>query len=169
VANVKAGRRRLFHYALVLAGCTGSGGVSSSNERPEYETLARQFGRHVVTGNWGAAYALTTAEFQQAVSQEQLMASYDELMRQIREDEPTFLPNTVDPGYGVLPSNEEEAREIYDLVIVPPRDTWKAWLGVDIGSSSDGSTVDRGVDAWLLIVEQAGQLKIGHVNFEFID
>jgi hypothetical protein len=27
----------------------------------------------------------------------------------------------------------------------------------------------RSIDAWVLIVEDAGQLRIGHVNFEFMD
>jgi hypothetical protein len=168
VATIKPGWSRQLLYALAVAGCAGSGDSASSDERPEYEELARQFGRHVLTGDWAAAHGLTTSEFQQAVSQEQLMAQYDELVQQMRADDPEFQANTIAPGFGVLPSNEEEAREIYDLVVVPARDTWKAWLGVDIGAG-DGTTVDRGVNAWMLIVEQAGTLRIGHVNFEFID
>ncbi|MGH7467862.1 MAG: hypothetical protein ACRENP_07710 [Longimicrobiales bacterium] len=145
MTNARTVRSRLL-YILALAGCTGSGDAASSGERPEYEALARQFGRHVVTGDWAAAYALTTSEFQQAVPREQLRASYDDLVRQMREDEPAFQANTVQPDYGVLPADETEARESYDLVVVPPRNTWKAWMGVQIGSGT-GTTVDRGVNA----------------------
>jgi ABC-type glycerol-3-phosphate transport system substrate-binding protein len=169
MANLRCGTLGLLVSALAFAGCTGASDAATSGaERAEHEALAQRFGQHIVNGDWAAAYGMTTSQFQEAVSQAQLQAAHDDLVRQMREDEPGFSANTVQVDFGVLPANEEEARQTYDITVVPPRDTWKAWLAAGVGSG-DGTTIERGVDAWLLIVEQSGQLKIGHVNFEFID
>ncbi len=167
MANFRSAASGVLLSLVALAGCAGSDRASSGDQR-EYEVIGRQFGQHIVGGDWAAAYGMTTGEFQQAVSLDQLQASYHDLVRQMREDEPDFEANTIQIDFGELPGNEQEARETFDIVVVPPQKSWKAWIATGIGSG-DGTTIRRGVDAWLLLVEQAGQLKIGHVNFEFID
>jgi hypothetical protein len=164
MAKLQSGTTGLLLSLLILAGC----GASADANNAEYEKVAQRLGQYVVNGDWNGVYAMTTNEFRQAVPLEQLQASYDDLVRQMREDEPQYAANTVQVDIGVLPANEEEARQGYDIVAVPPKNTWKAWMSSGIGSG-DGTTIHRGVDAWLLIVEQAGKLRIGHVNFEFID
>ena len=68
----------------------------------------------------------------------------------------------------MLPEDEAEAKQTYDITLVPPRATWQAWLSAGIGFG-DEQGIERGSDAWLLIVADLGQLKIGHVNFEFME
>jgi hypothetical protein len=148
------------------AGSSRAGG--EEEERPEYRDLTQRFGEAVLRGDWAAAYAMTTATFHGAVGQAQLQAQYENLLREIREDEPGFQPNRVIADFGVLPSNETEAKETYDILMVPPQATWKAWTAAGIGFGDDQGIV-QGIDARLLIVDDGGQLKIGWVRFEFMD
>jgi hypothetical protein len=156
--------------AVVPAGCNaGPGSADAASEpRAEYEAVGQQFGEHVLKGDWAAAYAMTTGAFQGAVSQARLKAAYDELLRQIRADDPMFRPNRVETDFGSLPEDEAEARTLYDIAVVPPKSTWKAWIATGIGFG-DEQGIERGIDAWMLIVDVAGELKIAHVNFEFMD
>lgn len=154
--------------AVASAGCGGDAGEAEGSERAEYEAIARQFGEHVLKGDWAAAYAMTTSQFRGAVPQARLKADYDDLLRQIRQDDPGFQPNRVEADFGTLPTDEAEAKDTYDILMVPPKATWRAWMASGIGFG-DEQTILRGIDAWLLIVDDLGQLKIAHVDFEFMD
>jgi hypothetical protein len=164
-------RRTLVLWAALAAGC-GSGAASDaeerSDERAAHEALARQFGEHVLRGDWAAAYAMTTGQFRGAVPQSQMRADYENLLREIRSDDPAFQPNRVEADSGTLPSDEAEAKDTYGIRLVPPRASWRAWMSAGIGFGNDQG-IERGIDAWLLIVDDLGQLKIAHVDFEFMD
>ena len=156
--------------AVLSAGCGAGPGSAdaTTDDRAEYEAIGQQFGQHVLNGDWAAAYAMTTGAFHGAVPQARLKAAYDDLLRQIRADDPTFRPNRVETDFGSLPTDEAEAKSIYDIAVVPPMSTWKAWIATGIGFG-DEQGIERGIDAWMLIVDDVGELRIAHVGFEFMD
>jgi hypothetical protein len=154
--------------AAAATACEPGGATTDGEPRAEYEAVARQFGEHVLKGDWAAAFAMTTSQFRGAMPQARLKEAYEDLLRQIRQDDPTFEPNRVETSFGTLPVDEAEARQTYGIVLVPPKASWRAWLSSGIGFGGVQG-IERGIDAWLLIVDDLGQLKIAHVGFEFMD
>src|SRR5687767_584009 len=135
-----------------VAACGGEPDDAARAEpRAEYEAVAQQFGEHVLRGEWAAAYAMTTSQFRGAVPQARLQGAYDDLLRQIREDDPGFRPNRVEVDFGTLPGDEAEAKQTYGIMLVPERATWRAWLAAAVGFG-DEQGIERGIDAWLLLV-----------------
>lgn len=152
----------------LLAGC-GKAEVAGAGEDAgkAYKPLVKQFGQAVMRGDWQAAYAMTTPEFQAKTSQAQMQADYGKLVAEIQKEEPNYKPNMVDAHRGDLPKDEQEAAQ-WGISPVPPKSTWKAWACAEIGEGQGGE-MDRGIDAWMLVTEQGGQTKLSHVEFMFPD
>lgn len=161
-------------FVCLLAGCSsdlngdpneGSGDGSISTA---YDSIAKDFGNDVMKGDWTSAYALTTSEFQATTSQAEMQKQYDDLVADIVKDDANYKPTMVEVDHGSLPSDEKEAKEIYNLKTMPPKDSWKAWLFSIIGEG-DSDGIERGVEAQVLVVEVNGQNKLAHVEFAYPD
>ena len=154
------------------AGCSfeGAGGDAAMAETVDtsYDGLAKQFAQSVQRGDWAAAYAMTTPEFQATTTQAGLQKEYDDLIAEIRKDEPAFTPNMIEIDRGDLPSDEKEAKETYEFKSIPPKSEWKAWLSASMGTG-DKDGFERGVEAWLFVVSHNGENKFAHVEFAYLD
>lgn len=130
--------------------------------------VASQFGDAVLAGNWDAAADLVAAPYRAKLSKVALKAQYDKLVSQIKFTDPEFKADGVEVGAGDLPTSVDDARGPYKIDPVPDRSKWLAWVRASIGDKQ-GDTVEQGVDAWILVIDDGGQPRIGHVNFEFLD
>jgi hypothetical protein len=154
----------------LLAGCGDdkSASVAAVDPKAAEKAVAKAFGNAMLSNDWSTAYAMTTPEFQKAVPRLDMQNQYVGLVSKIFEDDPKYTPNLVEVDEGALPASLEEATSKYHIQNPPPKETWKAWMAASIGQGKKAG-IDRGVDAWMLIVEVGGELKIAHVNFEFMD
>ncbi|MEA2552259.1 MAG: hypothetical protein QOJ65_435 [Fimbriimonadaceae bacterium] len=164
----------LFALVGIAATCAScmpqiAGGDNGHEERiTTYDPAVRKFGEAVMKGDWPTAYAMTTPAFQATTSQVQLQAEYDKLIADIVKDDPTFKPNTVQVEQGGLPSSEAEAKDTYDFKTMPPKSQWKAWMFAEIGEAVQG-TMERGLEARVLVIEEQCQPKFAHVEFGYQD
>lgn len=162
---------------LLVLSCGPSGPVvtdeaeqEGGKRRAEVEAFVTQFGNAVIANDWNAAYSMLLPEYQSVMSQDAMSQKYQELVSMIVKDDPSFKPNTVYLGFGVLPNNEQEAKE-YGIVLPPPKDTWIDWLYCGIGWSKTGEAgdVESGVEASVLVVDMYGKLQIAHLEWQFMD
>lgn len=155
---------------LSLAGCSMGGGGEDVQPASvaQHDDLAKQFGNHVLKGDWTSAYAMTTSAYQATTTQAAMQKEYDDLAAEILKDDSTYKPNMVDVGHGDLPTDEKEAREDLHFKTVPPKSEWLAWLFSEIGEG-DKDGIERGISAELFVVNDNGQPRFGHVEFEFMD
>lgn len=165
--------KRAVLAALALLGGFGcqpdveEGGVAGSALRADSQSLAKRFGEAVLDGNWTAAYALTTADFRKQMSVDQMTAGYAELAATLREQDSQYLPDTVEVHVDSPPGSMSVARDGYGIPNPPPQGTWRSWSFVLIGQKAPGAdAVAPGVNAKLLIVDDAGTLKIAWVAWE---
>ncbi len=173
------GNRRSIRIGFLVAtlgailGCQPTvqeGGVAGSGIEADCRAIAKRFGESVLSGDWAAAHAMTSPSFRARVSKEQMEAGYAELMAMIREDDPQFLPNAVDTDMGELPDDEADASHNYEILNPPPKETWRGWTFAEVGFKAPGEdTIERGIDALLLIVEEGNQFTIAWVDWEFMD
>jgi len=133
-----------------------------------YDSMVKQFGESVMKGDWSAAYAMTTPEFQKTTSQADMQKQYEDVVNQIKQAEPDFKPNMVQVEHGELPSDEKDASETYHFKTIPPKSTWKGWMFSEIGVG-DKDGMDHGLEAGVFVVELDGQPKLAHVEFELQD
>ncbi|MBC8066655.1 MAG: hypothetical protein H7Y17_17630 [Chlorobia bacterium] len=152
-------------------GCKASGNAENGTSSPGAKEVGQKFGDLVMKGYWNGAYALTSPDFQRTTTVSALQSQYDNLIAQIRQDDPKFAPNFVDVYEGSLPETEEEAKEDYNLGTVPPKSEWRGALAVSIGwaDNEEPRTIERGVDSNVFDINTSSGLKIASVEFDFMD
>ena len=129
--------------------------------------VAQKFGEAMMKKDWVAARALGTKAFQQEQTPEKLQAGFDKLASQLIQEEPGFKFNAIEIDNGSLPSSTKEAEQIYGIPNAPDIKTWRGWDFAVVGEGEKPTSVDKGMEARLLIVEEEGQLRVAHVEFSF--
>lgn len=130
--------------------------------------IATQFGEAVLADNWKGAADLVAPAYRSKFTAKSLQSQYEKLVSQIKFTDPEFKPNGLEIGAGDLPTSVDDARGPYKIDPVPDRSAWLGWVRASIGVKK-GDSVEQGVDAWILVIDDGGQPRIGHVNFEFLD
>ena len=155
---------------LVVVGCaaTGEGGGRPNEDayKEQCKQVARKFGQAMAKGDWEGARALGTTGFQASNTAASMKSAFDQLQAEILKVEPTFKVTAVQVDNGSLPSSLEEAIKTYGIKNPPPMDTWRGWMFSIVGTGKDDD-VERGIEARLFIVEEAGQFKVAHAEFDY--
>lgn len=156
---------------LMSLGCKSRGSAEGGESSTNAKEVGQRFGDFVMKGDWNGAYALTSPDFQSKTTASALQSQYDQLIAEIRKDDPKFAPNFVDVYEGSLPETDAEAKEDYSLSTVPPKADWRGALAVAIGwaDNEEPRTIERGVDSNVFVVDTSSGLKIASVEFDFMD
>ena len=155
---------------ISAAGCFmgGDDGPEQPASTAQHDDIAKQFGQHVMKGDWASAYAMTTPAYQATTTQAAMQKEYDDKYAVMVQQDPTYKPNWIDVDHGSLPTDEKEAREDFHFKTVPPKSEWLAWVFCEIGEG-DAQAMEQGLTAELFVVNDNGQPKIAHVEFDFGD
>lgn len=122
--------------------------------------MAKAFGDHLVKGDLQGAYDMTAASYKKRVSLDEFKAAHAKAV----EETNTATPTKAETDSGVLPSSEEDGQRMYGFPAGISKATWRAWVFSIVTQEEDGHP-KAGYEAKLLVVDEGGALKIGHVEF----
>ncbi|MBN1551533.1 hypothetical protein JW979_08690 [bacterium] len=152
--------KQTIYIFIVVTGLTAQL-MSCRSQRADksYEDVTKRFGEMLLNGNFTSAHAMLTTHLQSRLSPDQLKQNYMEL-----QAKGSVIPEKILSDFGDLPADRNEAEEIYSIDPSIPFESYKAWMFVNFVDEQE-----NGFEARLLIVSEEGILKIGHVEFDWLD
>lgn len=133
---------------LCLAGCSaGSQPPTTGSDTNADKKLANDFAQDLLKGDTSAAEARMTASARGRIKLAEIYAAASKEGGQ---------PTAVEVDSGTVPTSAEQSKE-YGIPADVPLASMKAWLCCEMRGSG------RGFDMWVLVVDEGGTRKIGHV------
>lgn len=145
-----------------------SGVPAPGSPQAAYLELTRKYGEALSAGDFAAAYALTSSHLQQRMTLEQFVADNRQEWSHRTEGAP---PLRLRPETGSL-SLSEIKDEMYAKASEVPLDVRRAWMEVEVALELDAEDDDeptRCFHCFLLIVDDAGQNKVGKYEYQWCD
>ncbi|MBS1718177.1 MAG: hypothetical protein JSS72_10655 [Armatimonadetes bacterium] len=152
------------------ANSAGQGADSHAQEQAsaqDCKAFATQYAQLMMKRDFNGMRALGTQAYQVSHTMEQLQAGFDEKFNDLVTGEPNFKLTSYEIDNGSLPSSVKEAQDTYGIKDPPDQKTWRGWYFCVIGQGEKPTSVDKGFEARIFIVDEGGQLKVAYSEFAF--